>query len=177
MTASQRIRADRRLRRLERTSVRLDRTVKAYRIGAANNKYPIFDGTGSSFFPGRWNTGRCRIIYTAEHYSTALLEKLVHSNTGKIPKNQQWIEITIPVGISYETVTLDSIPNWKDSDITKKFGDRWLTEKRSCILFVPSIIAPVDNNILINEFHSQFPKLTTSLNKPVIWDRRLFFET
>lgn len=155
----------------------LDRTVTAYRIGAANNKYPLFDGTGSTFFPGRWNTSRCRVIYAAEHYSTALLEKLVHSNTGKIPKNQQWIKITIPVGISYETVTTDSLTNWKDSNITQEFGDSWLKEKRSCILYVPSIIAPVDNNILINEFHPQFPKLTTSINKPVIWDKRLFFDT
>ena len=154
----------------------LDRTVKAYRIGTKSNRYPIFNGEGSVPYPGRWNTARCRVIYAAEHYSTALLEKLVHSNTGKIPKNQQWIEIAIPVGISYETVTLDSIPNWKDSDITKEFGDRWLTEKRSCILFVPSIIAPVDNNVLINELHPQFSKLTTSINKPVIWDQRLFFD-
>ena len=154
----------------------LDRIVKAYRIGTANNKYPIFDGTGSIPYPGRWNTSANRVIYCAEHYSTALLEKLVHSNTGKIPSNQQWVEITIPAGTTYETVTTYSLANWNDSTISKDFGDRWLTEKRSCILFVPSIIAPLDNNILINEFHPQFSSLTISLNQPVIWDRRLFFD-
>ena len=153
----------------------LDRTVKAYRIGTASNKHPIFDGTGSMMFPGRWNTSKCRVIYAAEHYSTALLEKLVHSNTGKIPKNQQWIEITAPAGTTYEVVTTYSSLDWKDSDITKEFGDKWLEEKRSCILFVPSIVAPLDNNILINEFHPEFGNLETSLNQPVIWDRRLFF--
>lgn len=151
-----------------------ERTVKAYRIGVANNKYSIFDGTGSSFFPGRWNTAKCRVIYSSEHYSTALLEKLVHSNTGKIPRNQQWIEITIPAGTTYEVVTTYSLSNWNDSDISKEFGDNWLKDKRSCILFVPSIVAPLDNNILINEFHPQFPNLSTGLNQPVIWDERLF---
>jgi RES domain-containing protein len=155
----------------------LDRTIKAYRIGAANNKYPIFDGTGSTFYPGRWNTATGRVIYSSEHYSTALLEKLVHSNTGKIPRNQQWIEITIPAGTTYEIVTTYSLPNWTDATVSQNFGDRWLREKRSCILFVPSIVAPLDNNILINEFHPQFPDLTTSLNQPVIWDRRLFLDT
>ncbi|MEO0014633.1 MAG: hypothetical protein RLZZ535_3022 [Cyanobacteriota bacterium] len=155
----------------------LDRTIKAYRIGAANNKYPIFDGTGSTFYPGRWNTSKARLIYSSEHYSTALLEKLVHSNTGKIPRNQQWIEITIPVGITYKVVTNYSLPGWIDATVSQKFGDRWLKEKRSCILFVPSIVAPLDNNILINEFHPQFPNLITSLNKPIIWDRRLFIDT
>ena len=47
----------------------LDQTIKAYRIGAANNKYSIFDGTGSTFFPGRWNTASGRVIYSAEHYT------------------------------------------------------------------------------------------------------------
>ncbi len=154
----------------------LDRTIKAYRIGSASNGHPIFNGEGSIKYPGRWNTSRFRVIYTAEHYSTALLEKLVHSNTGKIPKNQQSIEITIPAGTTYEIVTTYSSLDWKDSNTTKEFGDKWLEEKRSCILFVPSIIAPLDNNILINEFHPEFNNLETSLNQPVIWDKRLFFD-
>jgi RES domain-containing protein len=33
----------------------LDRTLKAYRIGVHNNRYPIFDGTGAKLYPGRWN--------------------------------------------------------------------------------------------------------------------------
>lgn len=154
----------------------LNRTIKAYRIGAANNKYPLFDGTGSIFYPGRWNTPASRVIYSSEHYSTALLEKLVHSNTGKIPRNQQWVEITIPAGTTYEVVTTYSLPNWNDTTLSQQFGEEWLLTKRSCILFVPSIVAPLDNNILINEFHPQFPNLTTSLNQPVIWDQRLFLD-
>ena len=98
-------------------------------------------------------------------------------NTGKIPKNQQWIEITIPAGTTYEVVTTYSLTNWNDANVSKEFGDLWLTEKRSCILYVPSIIAPVDNNILINEFHPQFLDLSIGLNQPVIWDKRLFFDT
>ncbi|MEY4520670.1 MAG: hypothetical protein RLZZ499_3270, partial [Cyanobacteriota bacterium] len=100
---------------------------------------------------------------------------LVHSNTGDIPQHQQWIEITIPVGTSYETVTTYSLPNWKQSSVSKAFGDNWLKSKRSCILIVPSAIAPVENNILINESHESFSKIEISLNQPVIWDRRLFF--
>jgi RES domain-containing protein len=155
----------------------LDRTVRAYRIGAANNRYPIFDGMGSMLFPGRWNTSRTRLIYCSEHYSTALLEKLVHTNTGTIPTNQQWIEITIPVGTTYEIVTPYSLSGWNHAaqKISKSFGERWVKEKRSAILFVPSIIAPVENNILINEAYPQFSTITISLNHPVIWDKRLFF--
>ena len=151
----------------------LDPTLNAYRIGIHNNRYPIFDGTGAKLYPGRWNDNY-PVIYCAANYSLAMLEKLVHSNTGDIPAHQQSIEITIPVGTTYETVTMYSLPDWKQQSVSKTFGDRWLDSKRSCILIVPSAIAPVENNILINEFHPQFSTITTSLNRPVIWDRRLF---
>ncbi|PSB46860.1 hypothetical protein C7B80_11870 [Cyanosarcina cf. burmensis CCALA 770] len=154
----------------------LERELKAYRIGAANNQYRIFDGYGSLLYPGRWNSSACRMIYCSEHYSTALLEKLVHSNTGKIPQSQQWIEISIPAGTSYEVVTPHSLRGWDSSSqkTSKQFGDRWVKQRRSAILLVPSIVARVDNNILINEAHPEFQRITTSLNQPVVWDSRLF---
>ncbi len=155
----------------------LDRTLTAYRIGSDRNKYPIFDGTGSTFTSdNRWNTNACRMIYCSQHYSTALLEILVHCNTGEILENQQWIKITIPVGTTYEVVTPHSLPGWDDSSkqISQAFGDKWIEEKRSAILIVPSIVAREDNNILINEAHPQFRNITTSLNHPVVWDKRLF---
>lgn len=153
----------------------LDRTLKAYRIGVHSNHYPIFNGTGARLYPGRWNT-EYPVIYSARNYSLAMLEKLVHSNTGDIPASQQWIEITVPMGTSYETVTNYSLPSWKEPSVSKAFGDQWLNSNRSCILIVPSAIAPVDNNILINEAHPQFSLIETSLNQPVIWDSRLFFQ-
>lgn len=173
------------------TALVLDRTLKAYRIGIHNNRYPIFDGTGAKLYPGRWNTNY-PVIYCGENYSLAMLEKLVHSNTGNIPEQQQWIEITIPVGTTYEIVTTTRsgaspvsfgddganapcLPDWRESAVSKAFGDRWLDSNRSCILIVPSAIAPVENNILINEAHPQFLTIKTSLNRPVFWDRRLFF--
>lgn len=188
---------------------RLDRTLKAYRIGEDSaepfgsdappkgalgadappvmskakplyeryerscNKYPIFDGTGAKLYPGRWNEN-LPVIYCAQNFSLAMLEKLVHSNTGDIPDGQQWIEISIPNGTSYEVVTSASFPNWQNSSLTKDYGDRWLESNRSAILIVPSIIASVENNILINESHPQFGSIETSLNRPVIWDERLF---
>ena len=50
---------------------------------------------GSSLAPGRWNTPGSPLIYSSGHYSTALLEKLVHGS-GRLPPNQHYIQITIP---------------------------------------------------------------------------------
>lgn len=65
---------------------KLDRILTTYRIGDPAGAHPIFDVTGSRLWPGRWNTSVSPMLYTSEHYSTAVLEKLVHGN-GHMPPN------------------------------------------------------------------------------------------
>lgn len=153
----------------------LDRTVSAYRIGDPAGAWPIFDATGSTIAPGRWNTPGSPMIYAAEHYSTALLEKLVHGS-GRLPPNQHYIEITIPRGLSYEVFSPAALPGWDTmpATVSKGFGEAWCLERRSVILIAPSVVARLDNNILINPLHPEFTSITASLHNPVYWDRRLF---
>lgn len=70
----------------------LDRTLTAFRIGDPAGAYPIFDAAGSTLAPGRWNKRGSPLIYASEHYSTALLEKLVRGS-GRLPPNQHYVEI------------------------------------------------------------------------------------
>jgi RES domain-containing protein len=153
----------------------LDRTLTSYRIGDPAGAYPIFDATGSTIAPGRWNTPGSPLIYTSEHYSTALLEKLVHGS-GRLPPNQHYIEITLPRGVSYEVFSPPALPDWDVMPATssKVFGERWCVERRSLLLLVPSVVARLDRNILINPAHPEFGLVATSLHQPVFWDRRLF---
>ena len=153
----------------------LDRTLKAYRIGDPAGTYPIFDATGSTIAPGRWNTQGSPIIYSSERYSTALLEKLVHGS-GRLPPNQHYVEITIPRGTSYEMFSPPALPGWDamPAAASKAFGERWCKERRSAILLVPSVVARLDDNVLINPAHPQFSGIAASLHQPVFWDRRLF---
>jgi RES domain-containing protein len=153
----------------------LDRVLGCYRIGDPDGIYPVFDANGSTIFPGRWNTASAPIIYASEHYSTALLEKLVRGR-GRIPKNQHYIAITIPSGISYEVLNPARLPGWDGASpsIPQSYGEGWYRERRSLILIVPSVIARIDNNVLINPEHPEFGHVTHSLHQPVWWDRRLF---
>lgn len=157
------------------TAQRLDRTLTAFRIGDPAGAYPIFDPTGSTIAPGRWNTRGGPVIYASEHYSTALLEKLVHGS-GRLPPNQHYVEIVIPRGASYEIFSPPSLPGWDDmpASVSKQFGETWCIERRSAILLVPSVVARVDRNVLINPAHPEFGDIRTSLHEPVFWDRRLF---
>lgn len=153
----------------------LDRTLSCFRIGDPSGTYLIFDATGSTISPGRWNTPGSPVIYTSEHYSTALLEKLAHGS-GRLPPNQHYVEITIPRGLSYEIFSPPSLPDWDTmpATVSKEFGEKWCVERRSVILLAPSVVARLDSNVLINPAHPEFLSIQTSLHQPVFWDRRLF---
>lgn len=153
----------------------LDRVLTAFRIGDPDGAYPIFDATGSRLSPGRWNTTDSPMIYASEHYSTAMLEILV--NTGRrLPANQHFIQITIPTGISYELLNPAHLPGWDEAKpgASRAYGEAWQTSRRSLLLLVPSIVARMELNVLINPEHGEFPRITHSLHQPVWWDRRLF---
>jgi RES domain-containing protein len=156
---------------------RLDRTLICYRIGDPAGEFPIFDGRGALLYPGRWNRGERPVIYAGEHYSTAMLEKLAHGN-GRLPPSQHFITITVPKGTSYEIVGRDRLPGWDtpEPSVACGFGEDWLREARSALLLVPSFVARIERNVLINPAHPDAAGLETSLAEPVWWDARLFRE-
>lgn len=154
---------------------RTDRVLTAYRIGDPHGAHSIYDSEGARLYPGRWNTALSPVIYTSEHYSTAMLEKLVHAN-GVLPPNQHYIRITIPNGTSYEIFQTAAHPGWdgKDEGLCKTFGADWFTARRSALLLVPSIPARLERNILINPAHPDAAAITHDLPEPVWWDERLY---
>ena len=153
----------------------LDRTLTAYRIGDPDGAYPIYDATGSRLYPGRWNTPATPIVYASEHYSTAMLEKLAHGS-GRLPPNQHFIEITIDAGVSYEVFSPAHHPGWDlpGARVAKAYGQAWAIERRAAILIVPSLVARMDRNVLINPAHPDAAHIRTGLHQPVWWDQRLF---
>lgn len=151
---------------------RPDEPLVAYRI--ADGRYPLFDGAGAQRRGGRWNSPGKAAIYGALSYAGALLEVLAHGGIGKVPRTQRWIRIEIPKGIAVEEA--GDVSGWEASDqiASRAFGDRWLDEKRSVALIVPSLVGrPNERNIVINPSHPDFPRIRASDPEPVIWDSRL----
>ncbi len=153
----------------------LPATMLAYRIGDPAGQFPVWSTEGAKRVFGRWHEAGAEVIYASERYSTAMLEKLVHWN-GALPPNQHFVEITIPRGTSYEVVTADTVSDWfkPAGEAARRFGRAWYAENRSAILIVPSVVARMERNVVINRRHSDFESLTVGLETPVWWDRRLF---
>src|SRR3546814_4210788 len=111
------------------------RVLTCFRIGDPDGAFPIYDSEGARLYPGRWNTAASPILYTSEHYSTAMLEKLVHDNA-ILPPNQHYVRITIPNGTSYETFQPARHPGWdgKREDICKAVGEAWYEAGETALL-------------------------------------------
>lgn len=154
---------------------RLDRTLTCYRIGDPDGAFPIFDAGGSRLYPGRWNAATAPVIYASRHYSTAMLEKLVHGS-GRLPPNHHAIAITLPRGLSYEALDTAALPGWDRADerVARRFGTAWQKERRSAVLLVPSVVARVEENVLINPKHPEFGQIEHDLPRPLYWGARLF---
>jgi len=148
---------------------------RAYRI--ADERHRIFDGMGAYLNGARWNSQGRRIIYASDSFAGAMLEILVRTRIGRMPRRHAWIEIQIPAEVSVEELDAEDLPGWndKDSAIARNFGDEWHRQGRSLILVVPSVTAAgIGRNIMISQDHTDFPLLRSSSPLPVVWDERLF---
>jgi RES domain-containing protein len=151
----------------------LHEPVTAFRIGDPKGRFPIYSGEGAARVEGRWHERGQEVIYASRHYSTAMLEKLCHFNS-VLPENQHYIEITIPIGTSYETITKDSLPDWIHESKARAAGSAWFRQQRSAILIVPSFVARMEENILINNTHPDAKAIRHGIEYPVWWDKRLY---
>jgi RES domain-containing protein len=104
-----------------------------------------------------------------------MLKKLAHGS-GVLPPNQHWIKITIPNGITYEPFSVAHMPSWADPSATEAeaYGAAWQASKRTLLLLVPSVVARIEYNFVLNPEHPEYPKVTYGLPQPCWWDSRLF---
>jgi len=147
--------------------------LRAFRI--ADMRHLIFDGSGAMLHGARWNSPGRRVIYAAETYAGALLEILVHAS-GSVPRSQGYIEIEIPASISIEEIAPADLPRWNSPsyEAARRFGDQWYDQRRTPVLMVPSVVTQVERNVLINQEHPDFHRISARQPMPVRWDRRLW---
>jgi RES domain-containing protein len=60
-----------------------------------------------------------------------------------------------------------------DEDATRAFGRQWATSRSSLAVLVPSVIIPIEFNVLLNPTHSNFDAVKWSAPEPFGFDSRL----
>lgn len=141
------------------------------------SNYPTLDGIGGLYVAGRWHSKGRPVVYCAQNPATALLETLVHMEieAEDRPDRFQVLRIEGPDSLSIERVGIEELAeNWaEDLLITQEYGDRWLQEKRSLLLQVPSVLVPETWNVLVNPLHPEVSQLQITKTYQHPFDTRL----
>ncbi len=152
--------------------------IEIFRLGREEFKDTLWTGEGGHHVDGRWHLPGRRIVYTAQSLSLAQLEVLVHiSDRRQIPR-LVFAVAGIPDSIPVQTIETSALSgNWRRfspySLTTQALGMRWLTERKSAVLKVPSAISEAEWNFLLNPAHADFQRLRIGNPKPFIMDPRI----
>src|ERR1700694_990083 len=112
------------------------------------SNYADLSGIGGMRAGGRWHSQGRRIVYLADHPSSALLEMLVHMDRDLIPSTYQLLRIAVAPDIVIEVADEPSVDWQTQTMITREIGDRWLDRSTSPLLQVPSAISRSRNYLL-----------------------------
>ena len=150
--------------------------VTAWRIVATRFASGAFSGEGARRDGGRWNSPGVRMVYTAGTMSLALLELLVHLNSGEPLPSFSRCSVRFDESL-VATLDLKQLPkNWRHSPVpaaVQALGDQWIAAGRSLILKVPSATVEEESNYLINPEHPDFKLLEFGEFEPIRLDPRL----
>lgn len=123
---------------------------------------------------GRWHSQGRRVVYLADHSSSALLEMLVHMDRDLMPATYQLLRIVVAADIAVETIDAELPPDWRSQTLTsREIGDRWLDRSASALLRVPSAISAKGNNYLLNPEHPDAARIAVSEIIKAPFDPRL----
>ena len=150
--------------------------VHSWRIVKLHFREGAFSGEGARLYGGRWNSPGRPVVYTAEHASLAMLEILAHLEFVVIMSDYVLIQAEFDDALQ-EVVEGKNLPqDWRSypaPQALREIGDRWLDERRSAVLSVPSVIVPIEQLYLFNPLHTDFNKITVDELQSFPFDTRL----
>lgn len=150
---------------------RLSAALSLYRI--ADRRYPLFSGHAAGQIGFRWNPKGIEVVYASVTLAGAMLEKLVHTGTGRVPQHQVVVTITVPAGMRVDEIDPDAHPERRRFAVSQRIGKRWFLRRETAVLLVPSVVFE-GQNAVINPLHPDASRLRISRPRAVRWDKRLF---
>jgi RES domain-containing protein len=137
-----------------------------------------FDGEGAYHYGGRWSSPGTRLSYASEHQSLAMLEYFVHLDKDDAPEDLVLAAAEFPDDLKTEAIAVAELPsNWRDPAAPPelaRYGDEFAHKGDHCLLFIPSVLAPSENNCLVNPEHPDFRKIVVKKIEPLAYDSRMF---
>jgi RES domain-containing protein len=149
--------------------------MRLWRIASA--LYPVWSAEGARLRGGRWNRPGTPAIYAATSFAAAVLEVLVHANTGRVPPSFRVVIADLPDDAPIQRIAPGDVPAWDamPPEASCRFGDAWLREASGLVLLVPSVVTGgMDLNAVVNPRHPAFARIAVGPEAPVRLAPRLF---
>ena len=148
-----------------------------WRIAREPHIDTTLEGVGGLLVSGRWHRRGRPILYTSGSAALAALEVLVHVEPLNAPDDLRLLALEFPDDLSIETLDLTLLPkDWRSLPApvsTQAIGADWLQRRSSLALRVPSVVVPVDSNVLLNPHHPDMNRVRISRNEAFRFDSRL----
>lgn len=139
--------------------------------------HPEYTKLTASGKAARWNKDGEFIIYTAGNIALACLENIVHRSSEGLMGDFRLLTIEIPKKVSVQKIQKDDLPtdwsNRRNFSICQEISSKWLEDNQSCVLSVPSVIIPLENNYLINPLHPDFKYIKLLSVEEFTFDNRI----
>lgn len=107
-----------------------------------------------------------------------MLEYFVHLDTDDPPADLVLAIADVPGEVSTEQIKIEDLPaHWRDAAAPPAlavFGDQFAAGGTGCLLLVPSVLAPAENNCLINPAHPDYKGISVLELEPLRYDPRMF---
>lgn len=149
-----------------------------YRVLRGKYARNPFGGKGAYRYGGRWSSPGVRLSYASEHQSLAMLDYFVHVDKDDPPDDLVLAIAEVPANLTAQRVEVRALPrNWLDPAAPPelaRFGDEFAQRQEHCLLLVPSVLAPAENNCLLNPDHRDFKRIVVPRPQPLSYDPRLF---
>lgn len=125
-------------------------------------------GDGARLFGGRWNSPGRPLLYMASTPALCVLEVRVHLDLPFSLIPDDYVLMTIDLsGLEIQRVT--------DTEADPvSMGDRWLVQRRTPLLEVPSVIIAESTNLLLNPAHPAAVQAKSSSVRDFSFDHRLW---
>jgi RES domain-containing protein len=151
---------------------------RVYRVLRKTYARTPFDGEGAYRYGGRWSSPGTRLSYTSEHQSLAMLEYFVHLDVDDSPGDLVLAVAEVRADLARERVEPSNLPpNWRETAAPPelaRLGDEFARRGENCLLLVPSVLAPNENNCLINPAHTDYKRIVVREVEPLSYDPRMF---
>lgn len=148
----------------------------AWRLAKTRHIRPPFDGEGARHYGGRWNSPGVAVAYASESISLAVLEVLAVVQRTSVLDSYSLVSADFDES-AVETVAPAELPaHWRRYPAPQELqaiGDRWVAERRSLILRVPSAVIEAECNFMVNPAHPAFASMRVSAPVPFEFDTRL----